>query len=184
MLTPADDVHHINKHNFKVPFVCGCRDLGEALRRIAEGAAMIRTKVAPVSAYIHFEWAALGIAVFSALAEWSCAMPCSWPLLWKPGLLWKPVLGVEQCKAQAMLICTHHVEAAGGAQGEAGTGNVVEAVRHCRAVQGAIRALQTMDDDEVYVFAKELRAPVELVRQARPGWGLAHCNERCWALPS
>jgi pyridoxal biosynthesis lyase PdxS len=50
-------------------------------------------------------------------------------------------------------------------QGEAGTGNVVEAVRHCRAVQGAIRALQTMDDDEVYVFAKELRAPVELVRQ-------------------
>lgn len=52
-------------------------------------------------------------------------------------------------------------------QGEAGTGNVVEAVRHCRAVQGAIRALQTMDDDEVYVFAKELRAPVELVRQAR-----------------
>ena len=48
VLTPADDVHHINKHNFKVPFVCGCRDLGEALRRIAEGAAMIRTKVAPV----------------------------------------------------------------------------------------------------------------------------------------
>ncbi len=45
VLTPADDVHHINKHNFKVPFVCGCRDLGEALRRIAEGAAMIRTKV-------------------------------------------------------------------------------------------------------------------------------------------
>ena len=45
MLTPADDTHHINKHNFKVPFVCGCRDLGEALRRIAEGAAMIRTKV-------------------------------------------------------------------------------------------------------------------------------------------
>ena len=59
-------------------------------------------------------------------------------------------------------------EAACTAQGEAGTGNVVEAVRHCRAVQGAIRALQTMDDDEVYVFAKELRAPVELVRQARP----------------
>ncbi|KAK9845356.1 hypothetical protein WJX81_004225 [Elliptochloris bilobata] len=95
VLTPADDVHHINKHNFKVPFVCGCRDLGEALRRIAEGAAMIRTK------------------------------------------------------------------------GEAGTGNVVEAVRHCRAVQGAIRTLQTMDDDEVYVFAKELRAPVELVRQTK-----------------
>lgn len=67
VLTPADETHHINKHNFKVPFVCGCRDLGEALRRVAEGASMIRTK------------------------------------------------------------------------GEAGTGNVVEAVRHCRAVQGAIR---------------------------------------------
>lgn len=95
VLTPSDDVHHINKHAFKVPFVCGCRDLGEALRRIAEGAAMIRTK------------------------------------------------------------------------GEAGTGNVVEAVRHARAVQGAIRQLQTMDDDELYVYAKELRAPVELVRQTK-----------------
>ena len=62
-------------------------------------------------------------------------------------------------------------------QGEAGTGNVVEAVRHCRAVQGAIRALQTMDDDEVYVFAKELRAPVELVRQARPALGC--CPLQC-----
>lgn len=95
VLTPADEVHHINKHNFKVPFVCGCRDLGEALRRIAEGAAMIRTK------------------------------------------------------------------------GEAGTGNVVEAVRHTRAVMGAIRQLQTMDDDELYVYAKEIRAPVELVRQTK-----------------
>ena len=85
MLTPADEIHHINKHNYKVPFVCGCRDLGEALRRMAEGAAMIRTK------------------------------------------------------------------------GEAGTGNVVEAVRHCRAVMGAIRALQTMDEDELYVYAKEIR---------------------------
>eukprot|EP00798_Chlamydomonas_sp_ICE-L_P007604 gene7604-757_t len=95
VLTPADEIHHINKHNFKVPFVCGCRDLGEALRRVAEGAAMIRTK------------------------------------------------------------------------GEAGTGNVVEAVRHCRAVMGAIRALQTMDEDELYVFAKEIRAPIELVRQTK-----------------
>ena len=95
VLTPADDLHHINKHNFKVPFVCGCRDLGEALRRIAEGAAMIRTK------------------------------------------------------------------------GEAGTGNVVEAVRHTRAVQGAIRSLQNMDDDELYVYAKEIRAPIELVRQTK-----------------
>lgn len=95
VLTPADDVHHVNKHSFKVPFVCGCRDLGEALRRIAEGAAMIRTK------------------------------------------------------------------------GEAGTGNVVEAVRHARAVKGAIAQLQALDDDEIYVYAKEIRAPVELVRQTK-----------------
>merc|ERR1711924_118062 len=95
VLTPADEVHHINKHKFSVPFVCGCRDLGEALRRIAEGAAMIRTK------------------------------------------------------------------------GEAGTGNVVEAVRHSRAVGGQIRKLQSMDEDELYVFAKEIRAPIELVRQTR-----------------
>eukprot|EP00897_Mesotaenium_endlicherianum_P008595 jgi/Mesen1/7764/ME000408S06873 len=92
VLTPADDVHHINKHNFKVPYVCGCRNLGEALRRIAEGAAMIRTK------------------------------------------------------------------------GEAGTGDVVEAVRHVRSVQGDIRRLKTMDDDELYVFAKEIRAPYDLVK--------------------
>ncbi|CAL5227787.1 g10809 [Coccomyxa viridis] len=95
VLTPADDCHHINKHNFKIPFVCGCRDLGEALRRVSEGAAMIRTK------------------------------------------------------------------------GEAGTGNVVEAVRHCRAVMGAVKSLQAMDDDELYVYAKEIRAPIELVRQTK-----------------
>ena len=95
VLTPADDIHHINKHNFKVPFVCGCRDLGEALRRIAEGAAMIRTK------------------------------------------------------------------------GEAGTGNVVEAVRHTRSVTGAIRQLQTLDEDELYVYAKEIRAPIDLVRKTK-----------------
>merc|ERR1712032_279547 len=95
VLTPADEAHHINKHNFKVPFVCGCRDLGEALRRVAEGAAMIRTK------------------------------------------------------------------------GEAGTGNVVEATRHTRAVMGAIRSLQAMDEDELYVFAKEIRAPLDLVRQTK-----------------
>ncbi len=92
VLTPADEEHHIDKHQFKVPFVCGCRDLGEALRRISEGAAMIRTK------------------------------------------------------------------------GEAGTGNIVEAVRHIRAVHGGIRALQAMREDELYVAAKELRAPIELVR--------------------
>jgi len=93
VLTPADEEHHINKHKFKVPFVCGCRDLGEALRRISEGAAMIRTK------------------------------------------------------------------------GEAGTGNVVEAVRHARTVNGAIRRLKGMDEDEMYAFAKEIRAPYELVKQ-------------------
>eukprot|EP01024_Parvocaulis_polyphysoides_P052893 TRINITY_DN524_c0_g2_i1.p2 TRINITY_DN524_c0_g2~~TRINITY_DN524_c0_g2_i1.p2 ORF type:complete len:296 (-),score=79.35 TRINITY_DN524_c0_g2_i1:264-1151(-) len=95
VLTPADEIHHINKQKFKIPFVCGCRDLGEALRRIAEGAAMIRTK------------------------------------------------------------------------GEAGTGNVVEAVRHARAVTGAIRALSSMDDDELYVYAKEIRAPFELVKKTK-----------------
>jgi pyridoxal 5'-phosphate synthase pdxS subunit len=98
VLTPADEEHHIDKHAFKVPFVCGCRDLGEALRRIAEGAAMIRTK------------------------------------------------------------------------GEAGTGNIVEAVRHIRAVVSGIRALAAKRDDELFVAAKELRAPLELVQQvARDG---------------
>src|SRR5690554_6139090 len=90
VLTPADEEHHINKHSFKVPFVCGCRNLGEALRRIGEGAAMMRTK------------------------------------------------------------------------GEAGTGNVVEAVRHARAVNGEIRRLQTMDEDELFAYAKEIRAPYDL----------------------
>jgi pyridoxal 5'-phosphate synthase pdxS subunit len=89
---------HIDKHAFKVPFVCGCRDLGEALRRIGEGAAMIRTK------------------------------------------------------------------------GEAGTGNVVEAVRHMRSVQRSMRALTTMGDDELMAEAKRLGAPYELVKQvARTG---------------
>ena len=91
VLTPADEAHHINKHVFTVPFVCGCRNLGEALRRIAEGAAMIRTK------------------------------------------------------------------------GEAGTGDVVEAVRHARSVMGAIRQLTTMDADELFTYAKEIRAPYDLV---------------------
>ncbi|HEX8599908.1 MAG TPA: pyridoxal 5'-phosphate synthase lyase subunit PdxS [Chloroflexia bacterium] len=91
VLTPADDRYHINKHDFKVPFVCGCRDLGEALRRIGEGAAMIRTK------------------------------------------------------------------------GEAGTGNVVEAVRHMRSVWAGIRKLQNMSRDEMMAEAKELGAPYELV---------------------
>lgn len=95
VLTPADDLHHINKHKFSVPFVCGCRNLGEALRRIAEGAAFIRTK------------------------------------------------------------------------GEAGTGNVVEAVRHARAVSSEIRRLKLMDDDEVYTFAKEIGAPLPLVLRTK-----------------
>ncbi|HUP28349.1 MAG TPA: pyridoxal 5'-phosphate synthase lyase subunit PdxS [Chloroflexia bacterium] len=91
VLTPADERYHINKHDFKVPFVCGCRDLGEALRRIGEGAAMIRTK------------------------------------------------------------------------GEAGTGNVVEAVRHIRSVWDGIRKLQNMPREELMTEAKELGAPYELV---------------------
>jgi len=93
VLTPADEVNHVNKHPFKVPFVCGCRNLGEALRRIAEGAAMIRTK------------------------------------------------------------------------GEAGTGNVVEAVRHMRQVMDDIRRIQHMPDEELFVTAKELQAPYELVKE-------------------
>jgi pyridoxal 5'-phosphate synthase pdxS subunit len=98
VLTPADENNHIDKHAFKVPFVCGCRDLGEALRRIAEGAAMIRTK------------------------------------------------------------------------GEAGTGNIVEAVRHIRAVHSGIRRLQGMREDELFTAAKELQAPLDLVQQvARDG---------------
>src|SRR5437867_6566587 len=92
VLTPADEANHIDKHAFKVPFVCGARDLGEALRRISEGAAMIRTK------------------------------------------------------------------------GEAGTGNVVEAVRQLRDVLAEIRRLQGMRDDELFVAAKELQAPYELVK--------------------
>jgi pyridoxal 5'-phosphate synthase pdxS subunit len=92
VLTPADDQHHVDKHAFTVPFVCGCRDLGEALRRIGEGAALLRTK------------------------------------------------------------------------GEAGTGNVVEAVRHLRAVGGAIRRLTTLGPEELMAEAKTLGAPYELVR--------------------
>ena len=96
VLTPADEAHHINKHDFTVPFVCGCRDLGEALRRIAEGAAMIRTK------------------------------------------------------------------------GEAGTGDIVEAVRHMRAVQEGIQNLRgVLRDSEAYAVASEMRAPVELVKRVR-----------------
>ncbi len=95
VLTPADEEHHINKHPFKVPFVCGARNLGEALRRLGEGAAMIRTK------------------------------------------------------------------------GEAGTGDVVEAVRHARSVLGDIRRLQTMPDEELMAFAKELSAPYELVVETK-----------------
>lgn len=91
VLTMADEENHINKTKFKVPFVCGCRNLGEALRRIAEGATMLRTK------------------------------------------------------------------------GEAGTGNVVEAVRHARSVDREIRRVQAMDENELYSFAKNIQAPIELV---------------------
>jgi len=93
VLTPADIAHHIDKHDFKVPFVCGCRNLGEALRRIGEGAAMIRTK------------------------------------------------------------------------GEAGTGDVVEAVRHARSVLGEIRRLAAKRQDEMMAFAKEIGAPYALVKE-------------------
>ena len=93
VLTPADEEHHINKWKFEVPFVCGCRNLGEALRRISEGAAMMRTK------------------------------------------------------------------------GEAGTGDVVEAVRHARSVNGEIRRISSMNEDELYSYAKEIRAPFHLVSE-------------------
>jgi pyridoxal 5'-phosphate synthase pdxS subunit len=95
VLTPADEENHINKHGFKVPFVCGCRNLGEALRRIGEGAAMIRTK------------------------------------------------------------------------GEAGTGDVVEAVRHARSVLGEIRRIQNMPPEEVMAYSKEIGAPYEVVMETR-----------------
>ncbi|MDA3800341.1 MAG: pyridoxal 5'-phosphate synthase lyase subunit PdxS [Kiritimatiellae bacterium] len=93
VLTPADEVNHVWKHDFKVPFVCGCRNIGEALRRIGEGAAMIRTK------------------------------------------------------------------------GEAGSGNIVEAVTHMRTVQSDIKFLTTLKDDEIMAVAKDLGAPFELVKQ-------------------
>ena len=95
VLTPADEANHILKHNFKVPFVCGCRNLGEALRRVGEGAAMIRTK------------------------------------------------------------------------GEAGTGDVVEAVRHARTVLGDIRRLTTMADEELMRYSKEIGAPYELIKETK-----------------
>ena len=93
VLTPADEDNHVNKHDFKVPFVCGARDLGEALRRIGEGAAMIRTK------------------------------------------------------------------------GEAGTGNIVEAVRHARTVLGDIRRIQGLEEAELMAAARDLKAPYELVKE-------------------
>ena len=95
VLTPADQHHHVNKHDFKIPFVCGCRNLGEALRRIGEGAAMIRTK------------------------------------------------------------------------GEAGTGDVVEAVYHARTVLGEIRRLVGLPDEEVMAYSKEIGAPYELVKETK-----------------
>jgi pyridoxal 5'-phosphate synthase pdxS subunit len=104
VLTPADENNHINKHDFTVPFVCGARDLGEALRRIGEGAAMIRTK------------------------------------------------------------------------GEAGSGNIVEAVRHARKVLGEIRRIQHMGDDELMATARDLRAPYELVKEVQERGNLPVVN--------
>ena len=104
VLTPADELHHIWKHDFKVPFVCGCRDLGEALRRLAEGAAMIRTK------------------------------------------------------------------------GEAGTGDIVEAVRHIRAVMDSIRKLVNMPEEELVAEAKALGSPLELILEVRQAGKLPVVN--------
>lgn len=104
VLTPADEMYHVNKHDFKIPFVCGCRNLGEALRRIGEGAAMIRTK------------------------------------------------------------------------GEAGTGDVVEAVRHARTVLGDIRRLQVMPNEELMTYAKEIGAPYELVKETKKSGRLPVVN--------
>ena len=104
VLTPADESHHVWKHDFKIPFVCGCRDLGEALRRISEGAAMIRTK------------------------------------------------------------------------GEAGTGNIVEAVRHMRAVQDGIRKVQALPEEELAAEAKALGAPLDLVLQVHKAGNLPVVN--------
>ena len=104
VLTPADDLYHLDKHAFKIPFVCGARNLGEALRRIGEGAAMIRTK------------------------------------------------------------------------GEAGTGNVVEAVRHMRTMMGQIRLLQNLPREEWMSFAKEQGAPYELVAEVAAGGRLPVVN--------
>jgi len=104
VLTPADEENHVWKHDFKVPFVCGCRNLGEALRRIGEGAAMMRTK------------------------------------------------------------------------GEAGTGNVVEAVRHMRAVMGGIRRVVSASDDELMSIAKEMAAPLELVKEVHSSGRLPVVN--------
>ena len=104
MLTPADENNHVDKHQFKMPFVCGCRDLGEALRRIGEGAAMIRTK------------------------------------------------------------------------GEAGTGNVVEAVRHARTVIGEMRRIQGMSEDELMATARDLKAPYNLVKEVHETGNLPVVN--------
>jgi len=104
VLTPADEENHIYKHNFKVPFVCGARNLGEAMRRIGEGAAMVRTK------------------------------------------------------------------------GEAGTGDVVEAVRHARKVLGEIRYLQNLPEEEVMAFAKQIGAPYELLMETRASGRLPVVN--------
>lgn len=104
VLTPADEANHIWKHDFKVPFVCGCRNLGEALRRIGEGAAMIRTK------------------------------------------------------------------------GEAGTGNIVEAVRHMRSVMSSMRKLQSMTQDELMAEAENLNAPFELVQEVHKNGKLPVVN--------
>merc|ERR1711897_39621 len=104
VLTVADEDNHVNKNKFKVPFVCGCRNLGEALRRVAEGASMIRTK------------------------------------------------------------------------GEAGTGDIVEAVRHVRTLHKEIKRVQVMDDDELFTYSKEIGAPLDVLQYVKKKWQVASCE--------
>ena len=125
VLSPADDVYHIDKTQFKVPFVCGARDLGEALRRIAEGAAMIRTKGEP------------GTGDGQVFGEFS----------------------------GKMLI-----------KGEPGTGDVVQAVRHMRAMNAEIRRVQNLREDELFEAAKQLQVPVELLRSVHENGRLPVVN--------
>ena len=168
VLTPADDVHHINKHAFKVPFVCGCRDLGEALRRIAEGAAMIRTKVGAgwgcwwlyggrVGEGVE-RGSLCGALLSAAAGARRCCQLCWWhccPRALQPGPCLPPTLLPPAPLSPP--------------QGEAGTGNVVEAVRHARAVQ--VRRAAAAARAAVMAAAPCMsRASAALPQAAARGW--------------